>query len=228
MLLSIDRILQLLADGKSVQEIAEISEYKVDDICRVIADARVMLSEFNKQRARKKYTIKKKNNPAGDTANRNGFDADEDEASNDLFEGAELSIIPYGSSLMMYTDGASKGNPGPAGIGIVIYDTDDRQVGKVSSYLGIGTNNFAEYSALIRALKIAIYFKTKTLKIRTDSELIVKQLKGEYKVSSDKIRPLYNEAMRLKKMISSCKIDHIPRSQNDKADHLASKAASSN
>jgi ribonuclease HI len=124
----------------------------------------------------------------------------------------------------MYTDGASSGNPGPAGIGVVINDKEDRTVGKVSLYIGNKTNNFAEYSALIRALKIAIYFKTKDLKIRTDSELVVKQIKGEYKVSSPKIKPLYDEAMRLKRKIQSCRIEHVTRSLNDMADHLAKKA----
>ncbi|MDY6967694.1 MAG: ribonuclease HI family protein [Spirochaetota bacterium] len=228
MLLSIDRVLQLLAEGKSVSEIADISKYKVDDICRIIADARKLLSEFNRGKSRKKYIIEKKP-PSRYETDKDEYDSDKDVNEEDLklFEGAELSIIPFGSSLVMYIDGASKGNPGPSGIGIVIYDVDDRQVGKVSSYLGIGTNNFAEYSALIRALKIAIYFKTNVLKIRTDSELVVKQLKGEYKVNSDKIRPLYNEAVKLKKMIKNCKIDHIPRSLNDKADYLANRAVSS-
>ncbi|MBN2160286.1 MAG: ribonuclease HI family protein [Spirochaetes bacterium] len=124
----------------------------------------------------------------------------------------------------MYVDGASSGNPGPAGIGIVIFDHENRQVGKISSYVGRRTNNFAEYTALIRALKIAIYFKTRLLKIRTDSELVVRQLNGDYKVKNDQIKKLYDQAAALIKKIDTCKIEHIPRSQNDKADYLAKKA----
>ncbi|MBP7736006.1 MAG: ribonuclease HI family protein [Spirochaetes bacterium] len=124
----------------------------------------------------------------------------------------------------MYTDGASSGNPGPAGIGIVIFDHDGRQIGKVSSYIGSRTNNYAEYTALIRALKIAIYFKAKVLRVRTDSELIVKQISGEYKVKNDQIKKLYDQAVSLIKEIGVCKIEHVPRSQNDKADYLAKKA----
>jgi ribonuclease HI len=127
----------------------------------------------------------------------------------------------------MYVDGASRGNPGPAGIGIVINDRDGRQVGKVSDYIGRRTNNFAEYTALIRALQIAIYFKTKELKIRTDSELAVKQIRGEYKVSNENIKPLYAEVIRLKKMINSCRIEHVTRNLNEKADYLAGRATTS-
>ena len=129
------------------------------------------------------------------------------------------------NSTIIYTDGASSGNPGPAGIGIVIEDTEGRQLGKVSAYIGEKTNNFAEYTALIRALKIALYFKTRALKIRTDSELIVKQLKGEYKVNNTNIKPLYEEAVSLKKKIN-CRVEHVTRNLNDKADYLAKKAVS--
>ncbi len=221
MLLSIDRILQLLAEKKSVEKIAELSEVDVEEVCNIINEARELLNVTDKAKIRKKIILKKKDGghngleEAGETDNKLDMD---------IFEGAELSAVPLSSSLLMYTDGASSGNPGPAGIGIVINDKEDRMVGKVSLYIGKNTNNYAEYSALIRALKIALYFKTKDLKIRTDSELVVKQIKGEYKVSSAKIRPLYEEAVRLKKMISSCRIEHVTRSLNDKADYLAKKA----
>ncbi|MBN1497058.1 MAG: ribonuclease HI family protein [Spirochaetes bacterium] len=124
----------------------------------------------------------------------------------------------------MYIDGASSGNPGPAGIGIVILDHEGRQVGKISSYIGKRTNNFAEYTALIRALKIALYFKASAVKIRTDSELVVKQLNGEYKVKNDQMKKLHEQAVSLLHSVSDCKIEHIPRAQNDKADYLAKKA----
>ena len=225
MLLSIDRVLQLLAEGKSIQKIAEMSDLNVDDVCVIIDDARNVLSDYNKERVRRKYIIKKKDTNVGPGCK---VDLPEDEKKrNELFQGAELSMVPLGSTLLMYIDGASKGNPGPAGIGIVINDSSNRQVGKVSSFLGNQTNNFAEYSSLIRALKIAIYFKTRVLKIRTDSELVVKQIKGEYKVKSETIKVLYDEVCRLKKDIASCTIEHIPRAINDKADYLANMAVTS-
>jgi ribonuclease HI len=220
MLLSMDRVLQLLAEGKSAEKIAELAAVKVEDVYRVIENAREFLKEFDKPRSKRKIIIKKKDE--GDEG------LSEDDADiKEIFQGAELSAVPLGSSLVMYVDGASSGNPGPAGIGIVIIDRDGRQIGKVSSYIGRGTNNFAEYTALIRALRIAIYYKTKALKIRTDSELAVKQVMGEYKVSNKNIKPLYDEVVRLKKMINNCRIEHVTRNLNEKADYLAGKAISS-
>jgi ribonuclease HI len=228
MLLSIDRVLQLLAEGKTTQKIAEIAGVAVEDVVRIIDDARALLEVHDKARARKKVIIRKKP-PMGAELPGAVSEADEQENSmlKDIFDGAELSAVPFESHLIINADGASRGNPGPCGIGIVISDSDDRQVGKVSAYIGENTNNFAEYTAIIRALKIGIYYKARALKIRTDSELVVKQLKGEYKVNNENIRPLYEEAVRLKKQIASCKIEHVTRNYNDKADYLAKKASTS-
>jgi ribonuclease HI len=226
MLLSIDRVLQLLAEGKNIQKIAELSHVRDEDVCNVIEKARRLLQNQEGDKSRKKIIFKKKSSPNfqenADIENK----IPEEDSMKNIFEGAELAAMPLGSYLLIYTDGASSGNPGPAGIGIVIADRDDRVVGRVSSYIGENTNNFAEYTAVIRALEIAIYYKTKDLKIRTDSELLVKQIKGEYKVSSDTIRPLYEKVIRLKKKINSVRFEHIPRAQNEKADHLAKRAVS--
>lgn len=225
MLLSIDRILLLLSEGKSIEKIADLSNADVKDIYGIIEEARQLLLTHNKTKTKKKVILKKRINTHQVDSEEDLFKTDK-KTETAIFDGAELSAVPYESSLLIYTDGASKGNPGPSGIGIVIFDKDDREVGKLSHYLGIGTNNYAEYSALIRALKIAIYFKTKDLKVRTDSELIVKQIKGEYRVSSDNIKPLYDEVISLKKKINSFRIEYVPRTLNDKADHLAKKAVS--
>ncbi|MDY6933512.1 MAG: ribonuclease HI family protein [Spirochaetota bacterium] len=226
MLLSIDRVLQLLTEGKSVQKISEMAEVEVKDVYGLIDEARKLLAASNRDKVKRKIIIKKREAIQNDTLPVNISENSEDNKVSEIFDGAELSMIPLESSLIMYIDGASKGNPGPAGLGIVINDDNDRQIGTVSSYLGIGTNNYAEYMALIRALKIAHYFKTKILKIRTDSELVVKQIKGEYRVLSKNILPLYNEALRLKKRINSVQIEHVTRSLNDRADYLANKALS--
>ncbi len=223
MLLSIDRVLKLLAEGKTLEKIAELAGCGVSDVVDVIEEAIALLNKLEKHSARRKIIIRKSTSEDevsdGDSAAPGG--ATEESI---LFEGADLTTIPMNSSLMMYTDGASSGNPGPSGIGIVILDHDGRQVGKVSSYIGRRTNNYAEYSALLRALKIAIYFKTTDLKIRTDSELIVKQMSGEYKVKNEQIRKLYDEAVHLVKKIERCRIEHVPRTQNEKADYLARRA----
>ena len=191
MLLSIDRVLKLIEEGKSLEKIAELANCQVEDVIGVIEEARTLINKYDKQVVRKKIILKK-SAEQGESEIESEETGGEERAA--IFDGAELSTIPLGSSLTMYIDGASSGNPGPAGIGILIYDHDDRQVAKVSSYIGRRTNNFAEYSALIRALKIAIYFKTKSLRIRTDSELVAKQINGEYKVKQDQIKKLHDQA----------------------------------
>lgn len=223
MLLSIDRVLQLLAEGKSAEKIAEMSDASVESVYSVIEEARNILMTHDKAKVKRKIIFKRKDSSA-EKQEKTEKPENNDLNDNEIFNGAELSAVPLGSHLLIYTDGASSGNPGHAGIGIAIHDKEGRQVGKVSSYIGEETNNVAEYTALIRALKIAVYFKTKDLKIRTDSELAVKQIKGEYKVKNDKLQPLFDEVLRLKKEINSCRIEHIPREQNDKADFLAKKA----
>jgi len=222
MLLSIDRVLQLLAEGKSIQKIAQMSGADESDVRGMIEEARRLLGSSDRARMRKKFIIKKKS--PGDSAGDGAIEADGE--IEELFAGAEISAVPLDSSLVMYVDGASRGNPGPSGIGIVIYDADNRQVGKVCSAIGVQTNNVAEYTALIRALRIAKYFRAKVLKIRTDSELVARQVAGEYKVSNENIRPLYEEVIRLKKDFSNCRIEYVSRNQNEKADYLAKRASS--
>ena len=223
MLLSIDRVLQLLSEGKSLNKIAELANCTEMDVCSVIEEARSLLQKQNKSMSRKKIIIKK-----GDSRPAAGNEESRDSGvypSDEFLQGTELSAVPLSSERVIYTAGASRGNPGPSGIGIVIYDNNDHQVGKVSLYIGKGTNNFAEYTAIIRALKIAQYFKAVDIKIRTDSELVVKQLNGEYQVKNENIRPLYEEAVSIIKSLPKVRVEHVTRNLNDKADYLAKKAS---
>ena len=109
------------------------------------------------------------------------------------FNGAELSAVPLSSSLIMYASGISNGNPGPSGIGIVIYDKDDHQVGKVSTNIGKVKTNTARFFAIRRSLKIALYFKTSQLRIRTDSDLVVKQIHGEVTIEDKELKKIQQE-----------------------------------
>ena len=221
MLLSIDRVLQLLAEGKSISKISELADCSEHDVTAVIEEARELLQKHEKAISKRKIIIKKNKHDDNTVANTNNV-MDKDV---NFLQGAELSAVPMGSQLIIYTDGASLGNPGPAGIGIVIYDMDDRQVGKVSTSIGTRTNNYAEYTAIIRALKIAHYFQAHEVKIRTDSELVVKQVNGEYQVKNENIKPLYSELKNVIKRIPKVKIEHVTRNLNDKADYLAKKGA---
>lgn len=130
----------------------------------------------------------------------------------------------------MYCDGACSGNPGDSGIGVVI-DLSDEDVEvlkkeksyRISEYIGIATNNIAEYSALIRGLEKAESLGLKRIKVFLDSELVVRQLNGIYKVKNKKLMPLWQKAMDLLKHFHDHKISHVPRDRNAEADSLARK-----
>ncbi len=218
MLLNIERVLKMLAEGKSVEKIAESAEVEAGDVRAIIEEALDIVMKYEKPRAKKKIIIKK-------SRSRESSEGARDAVDDEIFNGAEFTAIPLGAVLTIYTDGASSGNPGHAGIGIVIYDAQNRQVGKVSQYLGVQTNNYAEYTAVIRALRIAAYFKAKNVRIRTDSELVVKQINGQYRVKNENIRPLYESVMDILRGLPSVKLEHVTRNLNDKADYLAKKAA---
>lgn len=125
--------------------------------------------------------------------------------------------------LRIYIDGASKGNPGESGAGVVIYQ-DGRIIKKISNYLGHGTNNAAEYSALLCALKEALVLKAKSLEINTDSQLLARQLNKIYKVKHEGIKNFYNRALELLAGFEKVVINHVPREQNTLADELATEA----
>ncbi len=125
--------------------------------------------------------------------------------------------------LDIYIDGASKGNPGHAGVGVVIC-RDGEVIKNISAYIGKATNNFAEYSALIYALEEALILKADSLKVYTDSQLLCRQLKREYKIKSENIIGLYQQALRLVSAFQRVDFQDIPREQNCGADKLATKA----
>ena len=122
--------------------------------------------------------------------------------------------------ISLYTDGAAKGNPGPAGIGIFM-ECDGVSLQEVGEYIGEATNNAAEYKALIRGLKLARELNATRVDAFSDSELMVRQLNGQYRVKTPTLKPLYNEACDLRKSFDAFEIQHIPRSLNQEADRLA-------
>lgn len=125
--------------------------------------------------------------------------------------------------LEIYIDGASKGNPGPSGIGAVICQ-EGEVIKNISQFIGNATNNVAEYTALIYALREALILKAKEIKIKTDSELLYKQIKGDYKVKHSNIKPLFEQARHLFSGFSHIEISHIGRQHNRGADKLATEA----
>ena len=125
--------------------------------------------------------------------------------------------------LEIYIDGASKGNPGPSGIGAVICHSGI-VVRNISSFIGNATNNIAEYTALIYALQEALVLKAESLKIKTDSQLLARQLNKMYKVKNANISGLYNQVVILLSAFKEVSIQNIPREQNQGADKLATDA----
>jgi len=127
------------------------------------------------------------------------------------------------SYLEIYIDGASKGNPGHSGVGIVIY-RDGQVLKRISSYIGKATNNIAEYTALIYALEEALLLKANSLKINTDSQLLARQINKVYKVKHEGLIGLYERAMHLLSGFEKVLVNHIPREENSSADRLATEA----
>ena len=125
-------------------------------------------------------------------------------------------------SVQIFTDGAARGNPGPAGIGVVIRN-DEKVLLEVAEYIGKATNNVAEYMALIRGLEEAIDLNERSVEVFCDSELMVKQMNGEYRVKNDGLIPLYLQAQALKKKFKHFSLNHTPREENKHADRLANR-----
>jgi ribonuclease HI len=123
-----------------------------------------------------------------------------------------------------YCDGGSRGNPGPSGYGVSIEDAAGRPIADLSEFLGVKTNNFAEYSGLLAALEYALKHGHSRMRVVADSELMVKQMKGQYRVNSPDLRPLWEEARRRTAQLDRFEIQHVLRGKNKRADALANQA----
>ncbi len=129
------------------------------------------------------------------------------------------------SEAKIYCDGASSGNPGHAGIGVVIQVRGHLHKDyKISEYIGIATNNVAEYSALIRGLEEARSLGLKKIEIFLDSELLVRQIKGVYRISSANLKPLWQKSKNMLREFDNYRMTHVPRELNKEADLLAKKS----
>lgn len=131
---------------------------------------------------------------------------------------------PPDHHLIAHSDGGARGNPGPAGYGVVIKDESGKKVAALSEYLGHQTNNFAEYQGLIAALEYALAHGPKALKLISDSELLVRQIKGIYKVKNSVLKDLHARATELIRQMEWFSIDHALREHNQEADRLANEA----
>lgn len=132
-------------------------------------------------------------------------------------------VPPGGRSAVANIDGGSRGNPGPAGYGVRIEDEDGTII-ELKESLGVATNNVAEYRGLIAALAWAARHGITGLKVRSDSELLVRQMRGEYRVKHPGLQPLWEEARRLMREIGDVRFEHVRRESNRHADRLANQA----
>ncbi len=126
--------------------------------------------------------------------------------------------------VILFADGGSRGNPGPSGSGAVIKAADGKVLAEVDAFIGHTSNNVAEYTGLLIGLKKAIELGYKQIEVRMDSQLVVRQIMGQYKVKNEKLIPLHREAVELSRRFSDFQINHIPRELNKEADILANKA----
>ena len=141
-----------------------------------------------------------------------------------LFADSAPSSASAADWLTAHCDGGSRGNPGPSGYGAVIEDAQGRVVARLSQFLGRQTNNYAEYSGLLAVLKWASENGVKRLRVVSDSELMVKQMKGLYKVKNPGLLPLWEEAKRLAARLDRFEMRHTLRGGNQEADRLANEA----
>lgn len=125
---------------------------------------------------------------------------------------------------VVYVDGASRGNPGPAAVGVVFQDADGKTFKTISKCLGVATNNTAEYCALILALQEAVMRGIRELEVYTDSELVAKQFSGEYKIKEPSIKVLFGLVSHLKQGFGKLTVSHVPRENNKAADQEANRA----
>jgi ribonuclease HI len=134
--------------------------------------------------------------------------------------------MPEGNlSVIINTDGGARGNPGPAAAGFVIRDAaDDQSIFEGGIYIGRATNNVAEYSGVIAALKTAVTLGAASVVLLSDSELLVRQVNGQYRVRNAGLKPLFQQVKQLQAQLGSCEFRHVRREENDLADRLVNQA----
>src|SRR5947209_10856050 len=143
------------------------------------------------------------------------------------YGGSDITMTPTTKHLIVETDGAARGNPGLAGAGIIIKDDSGRKIETIGKFLGVTTNNQAEYRALIEGLQAVQRHNPESVTVRMDSELVVKQMNGSYRVRHPEILPLYLQAVEAAQALPEVRFEHVPRDRNPGADRVANTAIDS-
>ena len=126
--------------------------------------------------------------------------------------------------LVVRVDGAARGNPGPAAIGVVVLTRDGKKVASFGEFIGEATNNYAEYTALVHALRLLSVYEVERLRVLTDSELVARQVNGEYRVKDRALSSLHAQVMSMLDRYRAWEVRHVPREENAEADKLAHQA----
>jgi ribonuclease HI len=132
--------------------------------------------------------------------------------------------VTKGGRVVLYVDGGARGNPGPSGVGVVITDENGNELARANDYIGVATNNAAEYRALLLGLERARALGAREVEVVNDSELVARQVAGQYRVKSSDLRPLHAQAMRALEAFDRWSIRSVPRDQNELADALVNEA----
>ena len=140
-----------------------------------------------------------------------------------MTDSAQPSAASDDSFATLWTDGAARGNPGPSGIGVMLKSATGEVIVAEGRFVGHSTNNVAEYKALLLGLELALERGVRRLEVRADSELLIKQLKGEYRVRNSGLLPLYEQAQALLARLEAFRLKHVRREQNAEADRLANE-----
>jgi hypothetical protein len=221
MLLSIDRVLQLLSEGKDVEKIASLSEMSVSDVTDIITDARALLLKHEKEKTRKKFVIRKKNSATDEDGRI--YNVKDENIKPSFLEGVELSAMPLEEALIINISATE--HEDICGIAIVITDDNERPLGKTNWCLRRISERKALVRAASRAVEIAKYFKSRSLRIHSNDDTFVKQISGDISVSDADIKKLF-DAFResIAGMSMPVKIEAIGYQQNEKAIFLAQRA----
>ncbi len=139
----------------------------------------------------------------------------------------KLNHGQWPETVVIYTDGACRGNPGPSSLGVYVLDQQGQLVAEISEAIGVQTNNYAEYMAMVRAFEMAIEFGSREVFLKADSQLMVKQMIGEYRVKAEGIKPLFAKAKELERQLQKVSYEHVKRELNREADRLANEALDS-
>ncbi len=207
--MNIDRVLQLLSEGKDINKIAEMSSVDPSTVSSMIITARQIVNEKNSSLARKKYIIKKR---TSETVSEN------DEVTN-LLKNSELSVIPVEDTLIFYiaivkTDDVFSG-------GVNIQDKQNTFVGKMSFPLTEKKEDLAFFELLINVLKIGKYFNTKIMKVRSDEDYLMRLMKENIMIKDPSLKKLYNVIDSLKESFGECLFEVIDKVSNEKTRHIA-------